>query len=234
MSDKICSVADCDRKIAARNLCKNHYYRARSHGEFGDIGFCEVEGCTNRRFGKHYCNSHMAAVRTRGVPRLVRPVGLSASKRLKFYGWTERLVVPELGPCWEWNGSKNENGYGSLQIDNQHKVLVHRLAYETWVEPIPEGLLLRHKCDNPPCINSDHLVPGTNADNMRDMRERHRHPGAKGVRNSHAKLTEDEIRDIRAEYAKGVLTQTMIAETYGVSQTQISTVVLQKTWTHLK
>lgn len=111
---------------------------------------------------------------------------------------------------------------------------MHRLSYELWVGPIPDGLVIRHKCDNRPCLNPEHLETGTRADNTRDMYERgrQRHLVGEGVASS--KLTEQDVLSIRAEYAKGVLTQQMLAESYGVTQSIISSAVLRKTWKHLE
>ena len=75
--------------------------------------------------------------------------------------------------CWEWDGYKNSAGYGVLSYQSQ-MYLAHRLAYETWIGPIPDGLLVCHTCDNPPCINPDHLYVGTQQDNMKDMAKRKR------------------------------------------------------------
>lgn len=77
------------------------------------------------------------------------------------------------GPCIEWTGATNGAGYGVRRI-NGRNVLVHRYVYEQECGPIPDGLELRHTCDNPPCYNTEHLIPGTHAENMRDMVERGR------------------------------------------------------------
>lgn len=90
-------------------------------------------------------------------------------QRLRAIGWT----ITSSG-CWEWNGKKTgrtpETSYGVFDEKRAHRVM-----YEHFVERIPEGMQLRHKCDNPPCVNPDHLIPGTAADNSRDMVERRRH-----------------------------------------------------------
>ncbi|WP_326814076.1 HNH endonuclease signature motif containing protein [Streptomyces sp. NBC_01763] len=79
------------------------------------------------------------------------------------------------GDCWVWDGSTIGRGYGNFRIGGQN-FLVHRSSYEIHHGPIPEGLMVLHSCDNPPCANPDHLRVGTNADNMRDRSERGRHP----------------------------------------------------------
>lgn len=75
--------------------------------------------------------------------------------------------------CWEFRGYQNQHGYGRLIISEPGKrnrlLAVHRLAYEAWVGPIPDGLDVLHACDNRSCINPSHLWLGDQGDNMRDM-----------------------------------------------------------------
>jgi hypothetical protein len=73
--------------------------------------------------------------------------------------------VPDLhGPCWEWTGSDNGNGYGRPRVDGKNQ-LVHRYAYTVLVGPIPPGLQIDHLCRNRRCCNPDHLEPVTNLEN---------------------------------------------------------------------
>lgn len=70
--------------------------------------------------------------------------------------------------CIEWKGARNPQGYGQKCIKGK-RYRTHRLAWEWANGPIPEGLFVLHKCDNPPCCNPDHLFLGTQTDNMQDM-----------------------------------------------------------------
>lgn len=116
--------------------------------------------------------------------------------------------------CWLWMllSGKPCGYYGqaSTYIGGKRVTMpAHRLAYEAFVEDIPDGALVRHKCDNPPCVNPEHLDVGTHADNTRDMLERGRHPNelcpCNGACPCHAKARKRELRRSkrdRAEYQR--------------------------------
>ena len=144
------------------------------------------------------------------------------AERLRHRGWT----VTDSG-CWEWSGGRSLKGYGGVW--NGFKVeSTHRVAYRVWVGEIPEGYVVRHKCDNPPCINPDHLEVGTHADNSRDMVDRKRNMS--GANHHNAKLFEQDVLDIRREYAKGVLTQRMLGDVYGVSPSTVGEIIRKEIW----
>lgn len=91
------------------------------------------------------------------------------------------------GTCWNWTSGKDVNGYGRLWYNGQNST-AHTVAYSVFVGPIPKGLEVRHKCDNPSCINPDHLELGTHADNMRDKSIRKRIHGEKNPNHKTKKL----------------------------------------------
>lgn len=91
-----------------------------------------------------------------------------------------RLPMGDPDECWEWPGQRTIKGYGTVRRvrkDGSGKSLnfyVHRLSYEHFHGPIPEGLEVMHSCDNPPCANPNHLSVGTHAENLADMRRKGR------------------------------------------------------------
>lgn len=127
------------------------------------------------------------------------------------------------GECWEFSGARSKGGYGQLRVEGR-TTYAHRVAYENLVGPIPEGAVVRHSCDNPPCVNPAHLKVGTQGDNVRDMVERGRH--GRGM----AKLTWAEVRAIRTIHATGLVRQDSIAWGFDVGPATISEIVNNKAW----
>jgi len=128
-------------------------------------------------------------------------------------------------PCIEWTGARNDRGYGQRRIQNKIKY-VHRLTWEQAHGQIPEGMVVCHVCDNPPCHNIDHLFLGTPSDNVRDMlsKGRSRNGMLPGEEHRNAKLTDEEVADIRRLYAAGHRIVTLSHE-FGVGVAHISHIV---------
>ena len=89
--------------------------------------------------------------------------------------WMKVVVQPN--GCWLWTKGKNSRGYGNFWKSGTHRP-ARRVAYEALTGPIPAGPDVCHHCDNPPCVNPDHLRTGTRSDNMQDCVERGRNPQA--------------------------------------------------------
>ena len=105
--------------------------------------------------------------------------------------------------CIEFLGA-NSKGYGNLRIERRSQ-LTHRLAWEVEHGPIPDGLNVLHKCDNPPCMNTDHLYLGTQSENTRDRHARSPETTARGEQMKR-KLKETDVIRMRELYATGNFT----------------------------
>lgn len=161
-----------------------------------------------------------------GDPEKVSTIstGMTIEQRLSFYGWNE-VTGPLDTPCWEWCGPKDKNGYGLSSTGIWKKtVFTHRASYEHFLGPIPKGLLVRHKCDNPPCMNPGHLELGTHADNAQDREDRQR--SRTGEKHPLAKLDWVKVREIRASEEP----TTVLASRYGVHPKAIFMVRSRQTW----
>ena len=136
--------------------------------------------------------------------------------------------------CWEWMACKDTRNYGVINIERKI-VKAHRVAYELTHGPIPEGLGILHKCDNPSCCNPAHLFAGTHAENMADRFAKGGWENStfRGSKHSLAKLNEAQVVAIREEYAKGSVTQKELAIKYGVSKSTIETVIYRRGWKHV-
>ena len=132
--------------------------------------------------------------------------------------------------CWLWNGYRNALGYGFLSAWPT-VMAAHRLAYELAHGPIPDGLVVRHRCDNPPCVNPAHLELGTYLDNNRDKTERGR--DAKGTQHGMARYDEETVREIKRRLAEGQ-GQTEIAGALGVNRATVHKIAAGKQWRVVK
>lgn len=134
--------------------------------------------------------------------------------------------------CWNWMGAINTDGYGTFNFYGENK-RAHRFSYELHRGPIPQGLFCCHHCDNRRCVNPAHLFLGTALDNIQDMHRKGRANPPRGARAAAAKLTEDDVREIRRRYAEGDVTYGQLATEYGVHYRTPQAIVLRRTWKHV-
>lgn len=128
------------------------------------------------------------------------------------------------GGCHECTSHKqSSNGYVSILIEGKHE-LVHRYSYRKNKGEIPPGLVVRHTCDNRKCMNPEHLILGTPADNVNDTKSRKRFPTGENVKSS--KLSEEQVREIRSSN----LPDRQLALKYGVCRTNISNIKKRVWW----
>ena len=136
--------------------------------------------------------------------------------------------------CWEWQGVKR-CGYGRTIIGSRKdgtrkSISAHRLAYIVWKGDIPNGYEVCHKCDNPCCINPDHLFVGTRQDNIDDRERKGRNVIKTGEENQNAKLTKDSVTEARLEHVVNGVSFQKLADKYGVNKKTIMNAVKGVTW----
>jgi hypothetical protein len=187
-----------------------------------------MEGCDKTANGaRGLCIMHYTRMLRHGDP----------SKRINLRGeglesrfWSHVTAGGE-DDCWEWRASTGDFGHGIIRGDNNGKAIgAHRVSWEIHNGPIPDGLWVLHHCDNPPCCNPRHLYVGTRLDNVRDMHERQRaycyQPGQRKL----TILTEEDVKSIRASYTGARGEKASLARAYGVSKTNIHSILTRQTW----
>lgn len=137
----------------------------------------------------------------------------------------DKFAMPEPNTgCWLWTGSLRSTGYGQINIKGRNSK-AHRLSYEEYVGPIPNGFFVCHTCDNRLCINPEHLFVGTHRQNQEDM--------AIKLRQGCAKLNPEKVKKIRKLFTSGVKIA-LLAKSYDIDRKTIRSAIQNKTWKHVK
>lgn len=132
-------------------------------------------------------------------------------------------MTKETSPCQMWTGAKNKAGYG-VSWHNNHWAYAHRVA----ANALPKEVV-RHICDNPGCVNPDHLITGTHQDNSQDMVNKGRQ--ARGEQSPRAKLTEDIVLLIRS--LQNHMSSRQTAGRFGITKTNVLDIWNRKIWKHI-
>jgi len=118
--------------------------------------------------------------------------------------------------CWLWTGTKNGYGYGIFLLPEEKQIRAHRYAYEFFTgKKIPQGMIIMHTCDNPPCVNPAHLRVATKGENNADTAHKNRHNY--GIDHWNGKLTQKDIADVRSSKE----TKASLSRKYGVAYSHI-------------
>jgi hypothetical protein len=142
-------------------------------------------------------------------------------------------MVDKTDSCWNWRGATSGSlGYGVFYMDKKN-TYSHRISYELLVGKIPDELCVLHKCDNPKCVNPEHLFLGTRSDNNKDRARKGRSRDQRGEKNNIARLKEKEVFEIKRLYSYGFITQRLLAKMFRVSFSNINDIVNEKRWAYL-
>jgi hypothetical protein len=156
---------------------------------------------------------------------------LSEKDIVRFWSKVKRGADNE---CWEWQAAQNGKGYGHIYIGGMTRknILAHRISYQLIHGAIPDGMDVCHKCDNPGCVNPNHLFAGTASDNGRDMvaKGRQNNSPLRGEQNGNSKLTTEKVIAIRRAHAAGAVTMTELGRIYGVDASQIRHIIKGEQW----
>lgn len=145
--------------------------------------------------------------------------------------------VEKTDTCWIWKGNKFHFGHGQFSIgsrwDNSNKSIpAHRFSWEIHNGKIPDKFCVLHKCDNPPCVNPDHLFLGTRFDNNKDMVKKGRAFHTNGTINGMHKLSDSNVINIRNLFKNG-LNQREISRKFNISYGNVHCIVRRKSWKHI-
>lgn len=130
--------------------------------------------------------------------------------------------------CVEWAKARGRQGYG-VAWQNGKKISAHRFAWIKANGPIPTGMCVLHRCDNPSCVNPEHLFLGTRGQNNADRAAKKRNADISGEKHPMAKFTEKQVCSIREDSRS----QRAIAAEYGVTQSCISNIKRRRSWAHI-
>ncbi len=242
MTERICTLPECGERHKAHGYCSTHYRRWKATGDPHRPPLppiCSVETCDEPRYCKGVCRSHYGYLCRHGDPELDynSPSVMMARFRAQVGEPTDR-------GCTEWQGSRDPDGYGVFFVGARGR-RAHRWIYQELRGAIAPELVVRHHCDNPPCVNIEHLADGTIYDNRADAVARGRqargathgaytkpHRRRRGVENGKTFLTDEQIVEIRQRCAEGQK-QKDIARHFGTTQGTVSKIKRGATWAHV-
>lgn len=227
MKEAVCSFEDCMAPVKVKGLCVPHYRKLKYVPTLRKTRNCTVEGCISKHVAKGFCRNHYYTNLRNGTPiSSRRPPSETLWDTIYDVGWTATG-----SGCWEWNGSRTKKGYGLVSAKRFGFYLAHRTSYFVHIGDFERSLDVCHTCDNPPCINPDHLFVGTHQENEDDKVRKGR--TSKGENNFHAKLSTKDVLEILDLYSTGEYLQKDLATEYKVSRSTICNIVNNKYWSNV-
>ena len=194
-----------------------------------DPKVCCIKGCDSPSIALGLCNRHWRRNKKYGSPAatMLHPAsyrGMTAIDRFN-------SRVDKSGACWMWKGAKGKNGYGSFfgSVGDVAFQKAHRFSYAYFNGPIGKDMNVCHKCDNPSCVNPEHLFLGTTQDNIDDKLAKGRSRIQRGEDAPRAKLTEAQVREIMLDPRP----HTVLSHEYGVTRHTISDIKRKYSWQHI-
>lgn len=189
---------------------------------------CSVENCEKKYYARGFCNMHYQRASKYGDPSAGQN---HAPLEERFWRYVDKRGPDE---CWPWLAKCERNGYGRIQIGGKGSAQTgaHRLSFK--IANGSEPQVVMHTCDNRICVNPAHLRAGTYKENMADMHRKGRtKPGRRlGEDHRRAKLTEDDVRAIRANEGNGQ-SAASVGRNYGVSHRAITAIWKRENWRHI-
>lgn len=192
---------------------------------------CSEEGCKAKYYAKGYCEKHWKRIRTHGNLDIQKfqqiPIEAKFERAIDKNGAS---VTPVGTPCWLWTEGVSPRGYGKVWWKGKTECS-SRVAWMIYKGPIPDSMLVLHKCDTPSCVNPEHLFLGNHKINAADKVAKGRaHSGDHhGEKSGRAKLTETQVKAIRSDPRR----HGPVAHDYGVDPSTICDIRNRKLWAHI-
>lgn len=236
----VCKIDGCENVCYAYGICAKHEWRRKKYGDPNVLtlkrNICKVSDCESFCHGLGYCSKHYQKFKKYGdpVPNIPRTPHNKGRSKYSSVGqrFLDGFAALSDRECWVWTGGYFlDYGYGGMTHDGKN-YKAHRFSYEHHVGPIPAGMYVCHKCDNPPCVNPSHLFLGTPNQNVQDRHSKGRDASMKGSKNPLAKLSEFKIQEIRKMLSDGA-SYKKIAALYQVSSALIGQVKRGIIWKHV-
>jgi len=191
---------------------------------------CEINDCGGKHFARGWCKKHYTRYERHGDPRIKKQPGMKITPiEIRFH--EKYMPITETG-CWIWMAATVMN-YGVIGIGGRSKgnYLAHRLSWELHRGKIPEGMNVCHKCDNPFCVNPDHLFIGTQQDNVIDMHAKGRANTPHGENSGVTKITEETAREVLS--MKGKMKASEASKHYKIPYSTIRGIWSRTRWKYL-